>query len=170
MRANPKLNAHKKPFWCLLITLIVTIICDILAIVIQQQETKYFRENAPIFFAFYFPDLVLVAVLTWAIIKFRQVELQALIDMGIFKDLDEMNDREMFTEYDKMIKQSKKVRNQYGKARNSRARDPGSDTIDEQNEPDEPESLGNGMSFNEKQQQQIQQNAKLYTKLNSSDD
>lgn len=81
-----------------------------------------------------------------------------------------MNDREMFIEYDKMIKQSKKVRNQYGKARNSRARDPTSDTIDEQNEPDEPESLGNGMSFNEKQQQQIQQNAKLYTKLNSSDD
>jgi hypothetical protein len=35
MRANPKLNAHKKPFWCLIITLFVTIICDILAIVIQ---------------------------------------------------------------------------------------------------------------------------------------
>jgi hypothetical protein len=34
--------------------------------------------------------------------------------MGIFKDLDEMNDREMFTEYDKMLKQSKKVRKQYG--------------------------------------------------------
>jgi hypothetical protein len=33
--------------------------------------------------------------------------------MGVFKDLDEMNDREMFSEYDKMIKQSKKVRNQY---------------------------------------------------------
>ena len=74
---------------------------------------------------------MLVAVLTWAIIKFRQVELKALIEMGIFKDLDEMNDREMFTEYDKMIKQSKKVRNQYGKTRNSRARDPSSDTIDE---------------------------------------
>ena len=31
----------------------------------------------------------------------------------MFKDLDEMNDREMFTEYDKMLKQSTKVRRQY---------------------------------------------------------
>lgn len=54
--------------------------------------------------AFYIPDLLLLPVLTWTIIKFRQVELKALIEMGIFKDLDEMNDREMFTEYDKMIK------------------------------------------------------------------
>ena len=75
MRANPKLNSDKKPFWCLIITLFVTFICDIVAIVILKQETKYFRENAPVFFAFYFPDLVLVAVLTWAIIKFRKVEL-----------------------------------------------------------------------------------------------
>ena len=88
--------------------------------------------------------------------------------MGIFKDLDEMNDREMFTEYDKMIKQSKKVRTQYGKSRNARAREAGTDTIDEQNDPDE--SIENAMSFNEKQQQELQQNAKLYTKLNSSDD
>ena len=81
--------------------------------------------------AFYIPDLVLMPVLTWTIIKFRQVELKALIEMGIFKDLDEMNDREMFTEYDKMIKQSKKVRSQYGKSRNARAREAGTDTIDE---------------------------------------
>jgi hypothetical protein len=34
MRANPKLNQNKKPFWCLIITLFATFICDILAIVI----------------------------------------------------------------------------------------------------------------------------------------
>ena len=55
--------------------------------------------------------------------------------MGIFKDLDEMNDREMFTEYDKMIKQSKKVRNQYGKTRKARAREASGDIYDDQNEP-----------------------------------
>ena len=41
----------------------------------------------------------------------RKAEMDALMAMGIFKDLDEMNDKEMFNEYDKMIKQSKKVRN-----------------------------------------------------------
>jgi hypothetical protein len=68
LRANPKLDAHKKPFWCLIITLLATFICDILTIAVLKQETKYFRERAPVFFAFYFPDLVLMAVLTWAMI------------------------------------------------------------------------------------------------------
>jgi hypothetical protein len=40
----------------------------------------------------------------------RHLELQALVHMGVFKDLDEMIDREMFVEYDKMMKQSYKVR------------------------------------------------------------
>jgi len=35
MRANPKLEAHKKPFWCLIITLLATFVSDILTIVIQ---------------------------------------------------------------------------------------------------------------------------------------
>jgi len=37
-------------------------------------------------------------------IAMRRAEMEALQEMGVFKDLDEMNDREMFTEYDKMIK------------------------------------------------------------------
>ena len=41
------------------------------------------------------------------------MELTALIQMGIFKDLNAMNDREMFFEYDKMLKQSTKIRKQY---------------------------------------------------------
>ena len=35
MRSNPKLDAHKKLFWCLIITLLATFVCDILTIVIQ---------------------------------------------------------------------------------------------------------------------------------------
>jgi len=36
-----------------------------------------------------------------------------LISVGVFKDVEEMNDREMFIEYDKMRKQSHKVREKY---------------------------------------------------------
>lgn len=43
----------------------------------------------------------------------RALELEALVAMGVFKDLQAMNDREMFAEYDKMLKQSTKVRRQY---------------------------------------------------------
>jgi len=34
----------------------------------------------------------------------RRLELEALVAMGVFKDLNQMNDREMFVEYDKMLK------------------------------------------------------------------
>lgn len=47
----------------------------------------------------------------------RRLELEALVAMGVFKDLNQMNDREMFVEYDKMLKQSTKVRKQYGAKR-----------------------------------------------------
>jgi hypothetical protein len=40
----------------------------------------------------------------------RRLELEALVAMGVFKDLQAMNDRELFLEYDKMLKQSTKVR------------------------------------------------------------
>jgi len=70
------------------------------------------------YFGLYFSDLLLCLVLTWCLLKLKQSELSALIKMGVFKDLHEMNDREMFQEYDKMIKQSKKVRNQYGYRKN----------------------------------------------------
>jgi len=78
------------------------------------KNTGYFRVSYMNYFGLYFSDLALCLVLTWCLLKLKQCELSALIKMGIFKDLDEMNDREMFQEYDKMIKQSKKVRNQYG--------------------------------------------------------
>jgi len=87
------------------------------------------------FFALYLPDLLLIPAQTWTTLQFRKAELSTLIEMGVFKDLDEMNDREMFTEYDKMIKQSKKVRNQYGSRKAERQkRQVASDTIEEQNE------------------------------------
>jgi len=51
------------------------------------------------------------------VIVMRRLELEALVAMGVFKDLNQMNDREMFIEYDKMLKQSTKVRKQYGAKR-----------------------------------------------------
>ena len=113
LKSNVKLVPFRSPFWFLIATLFVTLITDIVSFILLQQSTAFFRRNPVSFFALYIPDLALVPALTWAILQFRKAELSALIDMGVFKDLDEMNDREMFSEYDKMIKQSKKVRNQY---------------------------------------------------------
>lgn len=43
--------------------------------------------------------------------------------MGVFKDLQAMNDRELFLEYDKMLKQSTKVRKQFGAKRGNNNRE-----------------------------------------------
>ena len=62
----------------------------------------------------YYLDLVLMCGLTIQVLTMRRLELEALVAMGVFKDLQGMNDRELFVEYDKMLKQSTKVRKQYG--------------------------------------------------------
>ena len=61
----------------------------------------------------FYLDLALICAVTIQVIVMKRMELAALVKMGVFKDLDAMNDREMFAEYDKMLKQSTKVRVQY---------------------------------------------------------
>ena len=47
----------------------------------------------------------------------KDVELEVLISIGIFKDIFEMSDREMFLEYEKLRKISYKVKQKYKKYR-----------------------------------------------------
>ena len=47
----------------------------------------------------------------------KDVELEVLISIGIFKDIFEMSDREMFLEYEKLRKVSYKVKQKYKKYR-----------------------------------------------------
>jgi hypothetical protein len=56
-------------------------------------------------------DILLIAALIYTAIVFRKSEVEILIHVvGIFKDIEDMNDREMFVEYEKMRKQSVKVK------------------------------------------------------------
>jgi hypothetical protein len=135
LRSNPKLSKYSKPLWFHIAILVITVITDITSFVLLKQTTGFFRDHPVRFLSLYFSDLALIPAQTWTILQFRKAELSALIGMGVFKDLDEMNDREMFSEYDKMIKQSKKVRNQYASRKSSsRQRQQASDPIEEQNE------------------------------------
>jgi hypothetical protein len=61
----------------------------------------------------FYVDLYLIGIIIHAAILFRKIELQVLISVGVFKDVEQMNDREMFIEYEKMRKQSHKVRQKY---------------------------------------------------------
>jgi hypothetical protein len=61
--------------------------------------------------------MLLIPALTLVAMSLRQVEVDVLISIGVFKDIYDMNDREMFQEYEKLRKVSLKVKNKYKKYR-----------------------------------------------------
>lgn len=50
------------------------------------------------------------------LISLRQAELQILIKLGVCKNVENMTDKEMFSEYDKLKKQSVKLQKRIRKA------------------------------------------------------
>ena len=63
----------------------------------------------------FYVDMILIPALVYVAVTLREVEIDVLISIGVFKDLFEMNDREMFQEYDKLRKMSLKVKSKYKK-------------------------------------------------------
>ena len=49
-------------------------------------------------------------MLTFEVLHFRQVEKKILVEIGSYKDLDLMKDKELFDEYDKLLVSAKKMR------------------------------------------------------------
>lgn len=105
VRTHPKFHSRRRPLLLFLFLLFLTLLADVLSLVLLTPlATSAFREQSLLYFWFFIPDMCLLAAMTWAVVAYRRVELEALIEMGVFKELDEMNDHEMFMEYDKMIK------------------------------------------------------------------
>ena len=75
------------------------------------------REQLVPLISLYYVDMLLIPALTLVAMSLREVEVDVLISIGVFKDIFEMNDREMFQEYDKLRKVSLKVKNKYKKYR-----------------------------------------------------
>lgn len=75
------------------------------------------RGQLVVLISLYYVDMLLIPALTLVATSLRQVEVDVLIAIGVFKDIYEMNDREMFMEYDKLRKVSLKVKNKYKKYR-----------------------------------------------------
>ena len=81
--------------------------------VLRPSKQAIYKENFLSLISLFYSDLLLIPVLTYMALLFRRIEFDVLVKMGIFKDIEEMNDREMFVEYDKMRKQSLKVKQRY---------------------------------------------------------
>ena len=44
----------------------------------------------------FFVDFVLIGFMTYGALMFRRVEVQVMLGVGVFKDVKDMNDHEMF--------------------------------------------------------------------------
>lgn len=81
------------------------------------------RGQLVVLISLYYVDMLLIPALTLVATSLRQVEVDVLIAIGVFKDIYEMNDREMFMEYDKLRKGSLKIKNKYKKYRQQLEKD-----------------------------------------------
>ena len=54
-------------------------------------------------------DIFLIAAFMLTLLLMREVELEALVKLGVYKNVENLTDKEMFSEYDKLKQQSLKL-------------------------------------------------------------
>lgn len=64
-----------------------------------------FSEYISIFFV----DIILIAVFMFVLLILRQGELKILVKLGVYKNVEDLTDKEIISEYNKLKKQSNKL-------------------------------------------------------------
>ena len=59
----------------------------------------------------------MIAMMMLMLLLMRSIELQVLVNIGIYKNVELMSDKEMFSEYEKLKKQSNKLQKRLRKAK-----------------------------------------------------
>ena len=49
-------------------------------------------------------DIILIAAFMLVLIMLRHAELEVLVNLGVYKNVENLTDKEMFSEYDKLKK------------------------------------------------------------------
>jgi hypothetical protein len=78
---------------------------------LEQEDRSYLVLNARFtdFISIFFVDIILIAVLMFTLLVLRQAELYTLVQLGVYKNVEELTDKEIITEYEKLKKQSLKL-------------------------------------------------------------
>jgi hypothetical protein len=79
-----------------IIALLASIATEICSLILIDNSQSNFKNNIILYNCLFLVDFVLIGFLTFAIFAFRGVEVQILLAIGIFKDIKDMNDQEMF--------------------------------------------------------------------------
>lgn len=80
---------------------------------------KYWELNQAYsqFISPFFIDIFMIIMLMLTLLVMRQVELEVLVELGVYKNVELMSDKEMFSEYEKLKKQSMKLQKRVRRAK-----------------------------------------------------
>jgi predicted nucleic acid-binding protein len=63
------------------------------------------------YISIFFVDIVLIAAFMFSLLVLRQGELSVLVKLGVYKNVEDLTDKEIISEYNKLKKQSNKLQN-----------------------------------------------------------
>ena len=71
-----------------------------------NESSSFWILNARFvqYISIFFVDIVLIAVFMLSLILLREAELQVLVKLGVYKNVEQLTDKEMFSEYEKLKK------------------------------------------------------------------
>jgi hypothetical protein len=69
-----------------------------------KQANSYWLLNARYsqYISIFFVDMLMIAMQMLLLILMRHIELQVLVALGVYKNVENMTDREMIEEYDRL--------------------------------------------------------------------
>ena len=78
---------------------------------LEQNDGDYYVMNARFsdYISIFFVDIVLIAVFMFVLLVLRQGELNILVKLGVYKNVEDLTDKEIISEYNKLKKQSNKL-------------------------------------------------------------
>lgn len=71
----------------------------------------------------FFVDIFMVVMMMLTLLVMRQVEVEVLVELGVYKNVELMSDKEMFSEYEKLKKQSMKLQKRVRRAKRQARKD-----------------------------------------------
>ena len=94
MRRNQYLTDPKTKYLAFLsLTAMIAIIVGIFIPIIAMRMIDLRKKG---FLTLFFNDIFLLGVLTFLVLHLRETEMKVLVDMGVYKNIDTMTDRELF--------------------------------------------------------------------------
>ena len=78
---------------------------------LEQNDGDYYVMNARYtdYVSIFFVDIVLIAVFMFMLLVLRKGELHILVKLGVYKNVEDLTDKEIISEYNKLKKQSNKL-------------------------------------------------------------